>query len=388
MQVMGMNVNIRKIFVAAFWCLAGIGILILLGAAIKYRNNKTCKGYKIEISGPSGELFIGKKEINDLLTSAGAGKWQDRAIPSFDLRRMESVLEKNIWIRDAQLFFDNNGILRVNVIEREPATRIFTEGGNSFYIDSSGVQLPLSDKLPVKLPVFTDYPAQGIRLHGEDSLLTVQIRQLSGFIRNDPFWMAQIAQVAITPDRNFELVPTVGNHLIEFGDGSDYEQKFHRLFIFYKEVLSRTGLDKYSRIDIAYAGQVIGTKKGSEGTRFDSIQGMKNIQQMIRSAQQLQADTVRQMNPRPLEHSTETEQTLTNHDLIPDSPSYERPPPAKPVDTHPVSNPVRTTPGAPPLRTGAGKEPLRTPGEPDREKPKPGRTGPKAVMPKKPIKNN
>jgi len=59
---------------------------------------------------------------------------------------MESLLEKNVWIKDAQLFFDNNGILRVSVTEREPIARVFTREGNSFYIDSSGVQLPLSDK--------------------------------------------------------------------------------------------------------------------------------------------------------------------------------------------------------------------------------------------------
>src|SRR5882757_6216973 len=130
---MAMSRNIRKFFVVAFWCIAGAGVLVLLGAAMKYRNNKTCKGYKIDITGPSGELFIGKKEISDLLASAGAGKWQNRAILSFDLRRMESVLEKNVWIRDAQLFFDNSGVLQVKVIEREPAARIFTEGGSSFY---------------------------------------------------------------------------------------------------------------------------------------------------------------------------------------------------------------------------------------------------------------
>jgi len=87
--------------------------------------------------------------------------------------------------------------------------------------------------------------------------------------------MAQIAQLDITPGRNFELIPTVGNHLIGFGDGSDYQENSNRLFVFYKEVLSRTGFDKYSRIDVAYTGQVIGTKKGSEGSRLDSIQGMK-----------------------------------------------------------------------------------------------------------------
>jgi cell division protein FtsQ len=179
--------------------------------------------------------------------------------------------------------------------------------------------LPLSDKLTVQLPVFTGYPAQRSKMHGADSLLVVQVRKLSAYIRNDPFWMAQIAQVDIGPARTFEMVPLIGDHVIEFGDGNDYEQKFHRLFIFYKEVLSRTGFDKYSRIDVQYNGQVIGTRRGSEETQTDSLQGMRNIRQLIRTAQQLQPDTARQQNMRPLERSQQSEQTLTGQDLVPDN---------------------------------------------------------------------
>jgi cell division protein FtsQ len=315
---MAVKVKISRILFVVMWCIVGAGVLVLLGAAINYRNSRICKGYKIEITGPTGQLFIDRKAIEDLLNGSGAGKGQGRPIFSFDLRRMESALEKNVWVKDAQLFFDNNEILRVNVVEREPVARIFTEDGNSFYIDSSGAQLPLSAILAAKLPVFTGYPAAKIRLHGRDSSLTDQVRRLGSYIRNDSFWMAQIAQVDITAAGTFELVPTIGNHLIGFGDGNDCAAKFHRLFVFYKEVLSRTGFDKYSRVDVAYKDEVIGTKKGSEGTRTDSLQGMRNIQQLIRSAQQLQPDTMREQNIKPLERSTETEQTLTNYDLIPD----------------------------------------------------------------------
>ena len=326
---MAARINIKKILTFTVWCFVGAGVLVLLVAAVHYRNNNTCKGFKIEISRtansvattgvtPAG-LFIDKKGITDLLNSAGAGRGQDKPIRSFDLRRLESALEKNVWIKKAQLFFDNNGVLRVNVIEREPATRIFTSNGNSFYIDSTGVQLPLQDKVQARLPVFTGYPDPKIRLQGRDSLLTAGMLALSNFIRQDSFWTAQVAQVDITAGKTFELTPEIGNHRITFGDGSDIPQKFHRLFVFYKEVLSRTGFDKYSRIDISYAGQVVGVKKGSEQSRYDSIQGMNNIRQLILSAQQLQQDTSRQQNTRPLEHNTMTEQNLTNYDLVPDS---------------------------------------------------------------------
>jgi cell division protein FtsQ len=337
---MAIKVNIRKIVSFTLWCTLSAGVLVLLVAAIGYRNNKTCKGYRIEIKGPADAMFIDKKQILELLAGAGAGKIQNTPIAHFDLRRMEAVLEKNVWIRDAELFFDNNEILRVTVTEREPIARIFTRDGSSFYMDSTGVQLPLSEKLTARLPVFTDYPAARLRSHGEDSLLTQQMRQLSAFLRSDSFWMAQIAQLDITADKRFEMTPTVGNHLIGFGDGSDYQEKFHRLFVFYKEVLSKTGFDRYSRIDVAYAGQVIGTRKGSEGTRMDSLQGIRNVQQMIRSAQLMQSDTIHQRDMRPLERPTETEQTLTNHDLIPASGDSAR-----------ITSP--TTPGNPPVRPRA-----------------------------------
>jgi cell division protein FtsQ len=323
---MSMKGNIKKWFFITLWCAAGALGVLLLGAAISHRNNKICQGYRIEISGGTvanapgvapNAHFMDSKEIEMLLQRTGAANWQGRHIMTFDLKRMEAALEKNAWIRDAELFFDNNGILRVNVMERQPVARIFTLDGYSFYIDSAAVPLPIAGRLPAELPVFTGFPDRKGKWHGVDSVLAGQIRLLSMYLLSDPLWMSQIAQVDITPERTFLMVPTVGDHLIEFGDATDYEQKFHRLFIFYKEVLSRAGFDKYARIDVQYAGQVIGTKRGGEGLHTDSVQGMRNIRQLIRSAQQLQPDTLRQQNMRPLERNTVTEQTLTGFDLIP-----------------------------------------------------------------------
>jgi len=339
---MAVKLNMRRVVGVIVWGVVGTGVLVLLVAAVRYRKNNTCKGIHIEISGSSAGLFVDKKGIADLLLGNGVGKNENRPIQSFNLRRLESALEKNVWIEKAQLFFDNNGILRVNVVERQPAARVFTSDGSSCYIDSTGVQLPLQEKVQARLPVFTGYPAAKIRLQGRDSVLTRDILRLSDLIRQDTFWSAQVAQVNIRADRTFELMPEVGSHRVTLGDGSDIEGKLHRLFVFYREVLSRTGFDKYSRIDVSYAGQVVGIKKGSEESRYDSVQGMNNIRQLILSAQQLQQDTLRQ-NIRPLERSTMTEQNLGTYDLVPDSarPAHALTPPVKSAETAMHQKPVK-----------------------------------------------
>lgn len=293
------------------WGCFGAGVLVLLVAAIRYRNNNICKGYVINLTGTS----ISKKEILTLLTPAGAPKIQDRPVQSFDLRRLETTLGKNIWVQKSRLFFDNNNILHIDVIERTPVTRIFTEDGNSFYLDSTGVRLPLLTQLPVRLPVFTGYPSPKVGARQADSALTAGIRQISDFLRHDRDWMAQIAQINIA-NRTFELEPEAGPR-VGFGDGSDVAAKFHRLLLFEQQVLSKVGPERYDRIDVSYAGQVVATRRGSEKRRYDSLQGFDNIRQLIRSAQQLQPDTLRQQSVRPLESGTMTEQNLSTHDLLP-----------------------------------------------------------------------
>ncbi len=302
------------------WGCIGAGVLVLLVAAIRYRNSNNCKGYVVNLTGTS----ISKKEILALLTPPGAPGIQDRPIQSFDLHRLEATLGKNSWVQKSRLFFDNNNLLHIDVIERIPVTRIFTADGNSFYLDSTGAPLPLLARLPFRLPVFTGYPAakpgtarsNPLGLTADSALLS-GISQISAYLRRDTLRAARIAQINIMPDRTFELEPETGGYRINLGDGNDIAAKFHRLLLFEQQVIGKVGPLRYSRIDLAYAGQVVATKKGAEQRRYDSLQAMTNIRQLIHSAQQLQPDTLRQQSIRPLETNTMTEQSLSTHDLLP-----------------------------------------------------------------------
>ncbi len=114
--------------------------------------------------------------------------------------------------------------------EREPIVRIFSTTGESFYFDSTGQRLPLSNKMAAKLPVFTGFPGNGKNIKAaSDKKLVKQIKELSIYLSKDTFWMGQISKIDITPAREFELVPVTGTYIIEFGDAKKKEEKFRRL---------------------------------------------------------------------------------------------------------------------------------------------------------------
>lgn len=252
--------NIKKIFLATFWIAIASGMLVLLIAAIGKKNKQHCQDYIIKIKGNQDKFFMDKTEVLRILNVATAGNIKGKAIADFNLRRVEDLVERNAWIKDAELYFDNQDVLHITVKEREPIARLFTTGGNSFYIDSSCSRMPLSDRLSARVPVFTNFPEKKFP-DKKDSTLMSDIKSTAEYIMKHEFWMAQAEQLDITPQYTFEMVPTIGNHIVKLGDGNDIDKKFHRLFIFYKEILSKTGFDKYSILDAQYKGQLVATRK-------------------------------------------------------------------------------------------------------------------------------
>jgi cell division protein FtsQ len=84
--------------------------------------------------------------------------------------------------------------------------------------------------------------------------------KLSTFITNNKFLKAQIEQIFVEPDGDFDLIPRVGDHTIIFGDADNMDDKFDRLFVFYRNGLSKIGWTRYNIINIKYKNQVVCSK--------------------------------------------------------------------------------------------------------------------------------
>lgn len=283
--------KIKNVILGFVWVLAACGSIVLLVAAVRKNDKKECKGVNVHIAGVSNHYFIDKNDVEQIIQMYEGDQKVGKPIANFDLDNMENALQRNIWIKDAQIYFDNHGMLQVEITEREPVARIFTKGGSSFYIDSTLMMLPLSDKLSARLPVFTGFPSDAAVLHKRDSSLLEDVKTISLDIQADPFLNSMIDQVDITMQRQFEMIPKIGNQLIVFGDASDSENKFRKLKLFYKNVITKVGWNKYSAINLQYKDQVVGKIRGADDVSADSLRTIQLMQLIAENTERMSADT-------------------------------------------------------------------------------------------------
>lgn len=237
----------------------------------------------INIKGAQQHVFVDKADILNVLSKNNIRTGQ--ILEDINLKSAEEQLEKNPWVKDAELYFDNHQSLHVEIEEREPIARVFTVDGNSFYIDSAGLRLPVNDNATARLIVFTSFPSDKKILSKPDSMVLNDVKQIAQHISADSFMNVQTAQVNITPQRSYEIIPVVGDQVIRLGDAENLDKKFAKLLAFYQQVWSRD-FERYSVIDVQYDGQVVATRRGEGNITPDTA---KAIHQLKKADAQLQA---------------------------------------------------------------------------------------------------
>ncbi|MBK7884312.1 MAG: hypothetical protein IPJ81_11335 [Chitinophagaceae bacterium] len=304
---------IKKWLATALWISVGMGTITLLVAAIIKKDAQQCKGVDIEIKDINNNFFVDKKDVLNIISRITNNNINGMQIGAFDLRKIENELEKNVWIKSAELYFDNNALLNVLITERQPVARVYTTGGETFYLDSALARLPLSAKFSARIPVFTGFPSDKIVLSKNDSFLLKDISIISNAIYKDSFRMAMIEQIDITLARTFEMIPKIGNQIIVLGDATDIEEKFDKLKLFYEGVLPKAGLNKYSVINLQYKSQIVAKRKDAEDVAADAARTVQIMQIIAANAAREAAEGVQaivQDNDNNSADSTIIEQSI------------------------------------------------------------------------------
>jgi len=259
----------QTILVRVLWSIAGAALIVLFVVAWKAKEEKKCTSIQIELVGENtAALFMDEKEILQIIHEQGVK--EGLPIGDVNLNTLEKYLQTIRWVKNVELFLDNAQSLQVKIEQRIPIARIFTASGNSFYIDKEGLQLPLKQLTVLRLPVFTNFPSDQQKLSKPDSLLLNDILHFTKAVETDSFFMAQTAQVNIATNGDFELIPSVGDHIVLIGSVENIEDKLNRLYTFYKKVWVQSGLNAYQVIDCRFDNQIVALKKGMQPIQFSA----------------------------------------------------------------------------------------------------------------------
>ena len=259
-----------RIVLYAAYLVGGItGIVLLMGTIQVRSSEQACNALQIDILG--AEAFIAEKDIERLITQE-YGQLQGRTLESIPIHEIEQRLSELPYVSKARVSSDMNGLLHVQLWQRKAALRIIDQNGEGYYVDETGIKLPLSPVYAPRVPLAHGGIAEGIE-QPLDSVETELVRglfHLAQFISKDSIWSKQIAQIYVNPEGDIELIPSAGKHTIVLGDAQDLEGKFEKLMIFYRGILPKVGPRAYDKVNLKYKDQLVCTID-STGIEQDSL---------------------------------------------------------------------------------------------------------------------
>ncbi|MDB5007759.1 MAG: cell division protein FtsQ [Mucilaginibacter sp.] len=261
--------------------LTGLTIIICLGGLITLMSfievkkaEVVCKDVKVYI--PGNQYFIDRQEVDNIL-QINSHAIIGRHMEDINIHELETRLKANPFIEFAKVYTDMDGIINVEISQRQPILRLMNRFDQDFYVDQHGLKIPLSTNFTARVLVANGYIDE-LFANRVDTLHTAMARELfktADYIRKDSLWDAQIAQIYVNKDHEIELIPRVGNNRILIGDADSLEVKFHNLLVFYKKAIPQVGWDTYKMINVKYANQVVGIR--SDNINKDSVKNKVSV---------------------------------------------------------------------------------------------------------------
>ncbi len=242
------------------WAVLFVILMAVLSFVGEQQQQLRCKSLDVVIKPESKDFFITRADIVQIITAGqGENALKGRPVADFEVGALEDKLELNPFIKEAEVFIDIQGNLRVEVWQRKPIVRIAKNSGRGFYIDEDGIKMPLSDNYTAYVPVATGWIRETVKKIKDtvNTPIGKDIYTLAKYIQKKPFWEAMIEQIIVDKNNEITLITVLANHRVLLGDISRLEEKLTHLKIFYKKGLNKVGWEKYKVINLKYTGQIV-----------------------------------------------------------------------------------------------------------------------------------
>lgn len=232
-----------------------LGLVAYLGfAVVKFAHpteEVTCEAVDVIINDSLESRFVTEDDIRGILREKKIYV-EGKQLSDIDLPQIEASLQESPYVEKVLCYYTGNGTLCIQITPQQPVLHVMTQEGEDYYLDRTGVIMPVGT-LNMNLCIATGRISR--------QFAQQQLVALARFISEDEFWSRQAEQIHVVSEKNIQIYPHMGNHVIMLGDISKFQEKLYRMQLFYKKGLPRIGWNKYKTINLAFDNQVVCTKR-------------------------------------------------------------------------------------------------------------------------------
>lgn len=259
------RINWKAILYGFLWLLSLSGLVVLMSFIEVKKDKVKCSDVKVLLPGQYN--FVERDEIDRILFESG-GSLVGKDLNAINIHKLENRLKANPFIEYAKVYADMDGIVHVQIRQREPVLRVINMANVHFYIDDKGLKMPVSENYTAKVLVvngFIDEDFTG-KIDTIKSKIVKDLYNAALFIKADTLWDNQVEQLFVELNGDIELVPRVGDHKIILGDTDSLQTKFRNLLLFYKKAMPKVGWETYKTINLKYINQIVCEKNVIDST--------------------------------------------------------------------------------------------------------------------------
>jgi cell division protein FtsQ len=228
--------------------IALIAVVVFFYAFTNARNNaRKITNLNIKFIGENN-LFIAHNNVSKLLIQNNEAVTN---IPkeALALNRLESALNLNPMIKQAQVYVDVKGTLTAEVEQKKPIARVHTNA--SYYIDDVGKYMPLSTNYTARVPLVTGL----VNKNRLDNIFKIAKK-----ISNDEFLNKHVVEIHQNEDNTIQLKLRQQDFVVQLGSLKLLDKKINNLRAFYKKAMKDKTLSTYKIVNLRFDNQVVCTK--------------------------------------------------------------------------------------------------------------------------------
>jgi cell division protein FtsQ len=242
---------VKKVVKILTFIIPVIYIPVLLVLASAEYNKLACKNIQVVVVDSAMNRFVNGNDVLAFLKRNNF-KLTGANMNDINAQDIEDFIDKLPSVKKSECYKTINGTFKIEITQRRPVLRVISKGVQ-FYIDSEGEVMPVSRNYTAWVPVAVgqiskDFAKKHLFVFAE-------------FLNDNDFWRAQVSQIYVRNSGEIEIIPRVGNHIIELGKIENLESKFNRLEALYVEKFNTEGWNKYKKISVKFDNQVVCTKK-------------------------------------------------------------------------------------------------------------------------------